>query len=66
MLRFFHFPIRLDSPLPRQLATSHLCVCPYIRAVHSHLVQMQQKLDLQDQALQYLGHARSLQYHAHC
>jgi hypothetical protein len=24
-----------------------------------------QKLDLQDQALQYLGHAGSLQYHAH-
>jgi hypothetical protein len=38
LLRFFHLPIRLDSPLPRQLATSYPCMYPYIRAVHSCLV----------------------------
>ena len=29
LFRFFHLPIRLDSTLPRQLATSQTCVCPY-------------------------------------
>jgi hypothetical protein len=38
--------IPLDSPLPRQLATSQPCVCPYIRAVHSRLVQMQLEVGL--------------------
>lgn len=44
------YPNRLDSPLPRQLGTSHpcvcVCVCPYIRMVHSRLVQMQPEVGL--------------------
>jgi len=46
LLRFFHLPIRLDSPLPRQLATSYPYMCPYIRAVYSRLVQMQPEVRL--------------------
>src|SRR5947207_14118719 len=55
LLRFFHLPIRLDSPLPRQLATSHPCVCPYIRAVHSRLVQMQPEVGLAGPGAPVLG-----------
>jgi hypothetical protein len=65
LLRFFHLPIRLDSPLPRQLATSHPCVCPYIRAVHSRLVQMQPEVGLAGPGAPVLGARGSLQYHAH-
>jgi hypothetical protein len=36
-----HLPVCLNSLLPRQLATSYPCVCPYICAVHSRLVQRQ-------------------------
>jgi hypothetical protein len=45
-LRLFHFLIRLDSPPPRQLATSHPCMCPYFRAVRSRLVQTQPEVRL--------------------
>jgi len=55
LLRFFHLPIRLDSPLPRQLATYHSCVCPYIRAVHSRLVQMRPEVGLAGPGAPVLG-----------
>jgi hypothetical protein len=44
LLWFFHLPVCLNSLLPRQL--SYPCVCPYIRAVHTRLVQMQPEVGL--------------------
>lgn len=46
LLWFFHLPVCLDSPRPHQLATSYPCVCPYIYAMHSRLVQMQPEVRL--------------------
>jgi hypothetical protein len=46
-------PSRLSTP--SQLATSHPCVCPYIRAVHNRLVQMQPEVELGGPSALVLG-----------
>ncbi len=55
LLLFFHLPVCLNPPRPRQLSTSYPCVCPYIRAVHSRLVQMQPEVRLGGPGAPVLG-----------
>lgn len=54
LLRFFHLPIRFNSPL---LASSRCPtrVCPYIHAVHIRLVQMQPEVGLAGPGAPVLG-----------
>jgi hypothetical protein len=58
----YHF----NSPLPRQLTTSYPSVCVRTSArCRAVSYRGSQTFDLQRKALQHLGHAGFLQYHAH-